>query len=75
MGAAADSRSLRSGNYVRMQHFARRCTSIPFRRFWGDCIFLLHRLNALHGTLGSYLRDALQEGSVDAMACFRVPRA
>jgi hypothetical protein len=24
---------------------------------------------ALHGTLGSYLRDALHEGSADAMAC------
>jgi hypothetical protein len=23
----------------------------------------------LHGTLGSYFRDALQEGSVDAVAC------
>jgi hypothetical protein len=30
---------------------------------------------ALHGTLGSYLRDALHEGSVDALACLRVPRA
>jgi hypothetical protein len=26
-------------------------------------------------TLGSYLRDALQEGSADAMACLHVPRA
>jgi hypothetical protein len=32
----ADSRSLRYGSYVRMQHFVRRTTSIPFRRFWGD---------------------------------------
>jgi hypothetical protein len=30
---AADSRSLRSDNYVRMQHFVRRNTSVPFRRF------------------------------------------
>jgi hypothetical protein len=29
---------------------------------------------ALHGTLGSYLRDALHEGSADAMACLHVPR-
>jgi hypothetical protein len=34
---AADSRSLRSDNYVRMQHFVRRNTSIPFRRFGGMC--------------------------------------
>jgi hypothetical protein len=32
---AADSRSLRSDNYVRMQHFVRRSTFVPFRRFWG----------------------------------------
>jgi hypothetical protein len=34
---AVDSRSLRSGIYVRMQHFVRRSTSVPFRRFWGMC--------------------------------------
>jgi hypothetical protein len=27
-----------------------------------------------NGTLGSYRRDALQEGSADALACLRVPR-
>jgi hypothetical protein len=26
----------RSYIYVRMQHFVRRTTSIPFRSFWGD---------------------------------------
>jgi hypothetical protein len=31
---AGDSRSLRYGNYVRMQHFVRRTTCGPFRRFW-----------------------------------------
>ena len=31
-----DSRSLRSDIYVRMQHFVRRSTSVPFRRFFGD---------------------------------------
>jgi hypothetical protein len=31
------SRSLRFDNYVRMQHFVRRSTYIPFRRFWGMC--------------------------------------
>jgi hypothetical protein len=30
---------------------------------------------ALHGTLYSYLRDALQEDSVDVVACLHVPRA
>jgi hypothetical protein len=30
---------------------------------------------AFHGTLGSYLRVAFQEGSADALACLRVPRA
>jgi hypothetical protein len=29
----------------------------------------------LHGILGSYLRDALHEGSADAVACLPVPRA
>jgi hypothetical protein len=33
-------------------------------------VFLL-----LYGTLGSYLRDALQEGSAHAVACLRVSRA
>jgi hypothetical protein len=33
---AAESRSLRSESYVRMQHFVRRSTGVPFRRFWGD---------------------------------------
>jgi hypothetical protein len=32
-------------------------------------------LAAVHGTLGSYPRDALQEGSADAVACLNVPRA
>jgi hypothetical protein len=32
----AHSRSLRTDSYVRMQHFVRRTTSVPFRRFWGD---------------------------------------
>jgi hypothetical protein len=32
---AADSRSLRSDRYVRMEHFVRRTFYVPFRRFWG----------------------------------------
>ena len=74
---AADSRSLRLYSYVRMQHFVRRSTYVPFRRFWGDVRReFMQRLSAiLHGTLGSYLRDAFQEGSDDAVACLPVPRA
>jgi hypothetical protein len=30
---------------------------------------------SMHGTLGFYFRDALQEGSDDVVACFHVPRA
>jgi hypothetical protein len=37
--------------------------------------FMQRLSTALHGTLGSYLRDAFQEGSADAVACFPVPRA
>jgi hypothetical protein len=60
----ADSRSLRSGNYVRMHHFVRRTTSVPIRRFGGDVRreFMQPLFAAFHGILGSYLRDALQEG-------------
>jgi hypothetical protein len=63
----------------------------PFGVFWGifsstafSCKFFgggvrrefMQRLSAaLHGTLGCYLRDTFQEGSVDAMACLPVPRA
>jgi hypothetical protein len=34
---AADPRSLRNDNYLRIQHFVRRSTYVPFRRFWGGC--------------------------------------
>jgi hypothetical protein len=73
----ADSRSLRSYNYVRMQHFVRRSTLVPFRPFLGDVRreFMQRLSAALRGTLGSYLRDALQEGIADAVACLPVPRA
>ena len=74
---AADSRSLRSDSYVRMQHFVRRSTFRSFSVFLGDVRReFMQRLSAiLHGTLGSYLRDAFQEGSVYAVACLHVPRA
>jgi hypothetical protein len=57
---AADSRSLRSDSYVRMQHFVRPSTSVSFRRFFGDVRreFMQRVSASLHGTLGSYLRDA-----------------
>jgi hypothetical protein len=59
---APDSHPLRYDSYVRMQHFVRRCTYVPFRRFLGDVRqeFMQRLLAALHGTLGSYLRDASQ---------------
>jgi hypothetical protein len=39
---ADDSRSLRYGSYVRMQHFVRRTTCVPFRRFFGGCAATIH---------------------------------
>jgi hypothetical protein len=73
----ADSRSSRCDNYLRMQLYVRRSISIPFRRFWGGVRreFMQGLFAALHGTLGSHLRDASQEGSADAVACLNVPRA
>jgi hypothetical protein len=46
-------------------------------RFLGDVRreFMQRLYAALHGTLGSYLRNAFQEGSADAVACLPVPRA
>jgi hypothetical protein len=74
---AANYRSLRYDNYVRMQHFVRRPTYDLFRRFGGkvrrefmQCLF-----SSLHGTLGSYLRDSLLEINDDVVACLHVPRA
>jgi hypothetical protein len=60
-----------------MQHFVRRATYIPFRRFLGDVRReSMQRLSvALHGTLGSCLRDALREGSADAVAGLPFPWA
>jgi hypothetical protein len=73
----ADFRSLRSDNYARMQYSVRRNTCVPFLRFWGDVRreFMQCPFAALHVTLASYLRDAFQEGSADAVACLPVPRA
>jgi hypothetical protein len=35
--------------------------------------FMQRLFVALHGTLGSCLRDALHEGGADAVACLHVP--
>jgi hypothetical protein len=61
---------LRSHSYVRMQHFVRRTTSIPFRSFFGGVRWeFMQRLSAtLHSTLGSFIHDAFPEGSADAVA-------
>jgi hypothetical protein len=74
---AAKSRSLRFDNYVRMHHFVRRSTYAPFRRVLRDVRreFLQRLSIALHGTLGSYLRDALEEGNAKVVACLHVLRA
>jgi hypothetical protein len=75
---ATESRSLRSYNYVRMQYFDRRTTYTPSRCFLGNVRrkFIQRLFVALYGTLGSYLRDVLHEGSVDVVvACLLgVPR-
>jgi hypothetical protein len=54
---AADSRSLRSDSYVRMQDFVRRSTCVPFRLFWGDVRreFMQSLSAALHGTISATL--------------------
>jgi hypothetical protein len=72
---ATDSRSLRFDIYVRMQHFVRRSTYVPFRllgvrRKFMQCLYVV-----LRGTLSSYRCDVLQEGSADAVACLLVRRA
>jgi hypothetical protein len=46
-----------------------------FGVFLGDVRreFMQRLSAALHGTWGSYLRDALHEGNADAVACLPVP--
>jgi predicted metal-binding protein len=50
---AANSRSLRFDNDVRMWHFIRRYTCVPFRRFLGDVrrVYMQCLSAALHGPL------------------------
>jgi hypothetical protein len=72
----ANSRSLRSDSYVTnmntMQHFVHRSAFVSFLRFLEDVRqeFMQRLFAALHGTLGSYLRDALHEGGASALACY-----
>jgi hypothetical protein len=50
--------------------------AVDSRSLRSDSYGRMQRLSAaFHGTLGSYLRDAFQEGSADAVACLPVPRA
>jgi hypothetical protein len=73
---AVSSRSLRSDMNIRIRHFVCRYTFVSFRRFGGDVRReIMQRLFVFrHGTLGSYLRDALQEGVTDVVAYLYVPR-
>jgi hypothetical protein len=73
-----DSRSLGHDTYIcRMQHFVRRYTYVPFRRFLGDVRreFPQRPSTALHITLDSYLRDALQYGIADVVAFLPISQA
>jgi hypothetical protein len=60
-----------------MREFVRRSSYVPFRRFLGDCRreFMQRLSVALHDTLGSYSRDALQESGAATVACLPGPRA
>jgi hypothetical protein len=72
------SRSLHVDSYVRMKEFVCQSSACPFRWFSSkNCREFRQRLGvALHGTLGSYLRDALHDGnSDDVVACLLAPRA
>jgi hypothetical protein len=71
------TRFLRSKRYARMKEFVRRSTYIPSRQFLGDMRreFIQRLSVVLHGTLGSCLRDALQEGGAFVVACLLAMRA
>jgi hypothetical protein len=68
---AEDSRSLR---YEMMSacNISFVNLSFPFDGFWGDICaarILATPCAALHGALGSYLRDAFHEGTAEAVTC------
>jgi hypothetical protein len=58
-----------------MKEFVRRSTPTPFRRFLGDVRreFMQRLSVVLHGTLGSFLHDALHVGGADVVASFVAP--
>jgi hypothetical protein len=74
---AADSRSLRSNNYVLMIEFAHRSTYVPFRCFLDDVRreFMRHLPLTVHGTLDPKLQKALHEGNTHVVAYPLAPRA
>jgi hypothetical protein len=55
---ATDNRSLRYESYIRMQHFARRTTYVPFRRVGGDMRreFMQSLSTARHDTWGNEMK-------------------
>jgi hypothetical protein len=71
-----DFRPLRSNTSLRMQYFVELLLFL-FSNVFGDVRreFMQRLLAALHGTLDSYIRDALHEGSANAVACLLIPRA
>jgi hypothetical protein len=74
---AADSRSLRSESYTRMNEFARRSTPSPFRRFLGGVCVVRSRNVFLWSFVARwvpiYLRDAVQGGGAAGVACLPGP--
>jgi hypothetical protein len=60
-----------------MKDFVPGSKIVPFRRFLGDVHreFMQRLSTVLHGTLGSYLCNALQEGNAaTVVACLHAPR-
>jgi hypothetical protein len=60
-----------------MKEFVRRSTDVPFRLYLGDvCREFMQRLSMFfHGTYGSYLRAAVDEGGASVVARLRAPQA
>jgi hypothetical protein len=76
-GGVADSRSLRSDTSCPHATFRSSIYFVPIRRSWGVVRReIMQRLSvALHGTLGSNLRDAFEEGNANTVAYLHIPRA
>jgi hypothetical protein len=61
-----------------MQHFVRRTIFAHFRRFWGICgenACNVFKLLFVVLWVPIYLRNALQEGGADVVACLAVQGA